>query len=76
MRVILTAYADRSFKFVVKPPPTTWFVKKASGLPKLSALPGHESAGRVSIKYLYEAAKIKHELDPDLQEHDLEAIVK
>ena len=59
MRVVLKAYIDRSFKFVVKPPPTTYFIKKASGLTKGSATPGHESAGRVSVKYIYEIAKIK-----------------
>ena len=32
MRVILKAYVDRSFKFVVKPPPTSYFIKKAAGL--------------------------------------------
>ena len=31
MRVVLKAYVDRSFKFVVKPPPTSWFVKRAAG---------------------------------------------
>ncbi len=56
MRVILKAFVDRSFTFVVKPPPTTYFIKKASGLYKASDKPGHNSAGRVSIKYLYEAA--------------------
>ena len=59
MRVLLKAYVDRSFKFVVKPPPTAYFVKKASGLPKGSKKPGHESAGRISVKYIYEIAKIK-----------------
>jgi len=76
MRVMLTAYVDRSFKFVVKPPPTPWFIKKAAGLPKGSTEPGHTSAGRVSIKYLYEIAKIKQEVDPDLRHHDVEGIVK
>ena len=61
MRVKLTAYVDRSFQFVVKPPPTSWFIKKAASLQKGSEKPGHESAGKVSIKYLYEIAKIKHE---------------
>ena len=32
MRVVLKAYIDRSFKFTVKPPPTSYFIKKASGL--------------------------------------------
>jgi large subunit ribosomal protein L11 len=40
MRVILSAYVDRSFKFIIKPPPTSWFVKKAAGLQKASDKPG------------------------------------
>ena len=59
MRVCLKAYVDRSFKFVVKPPPTSWFIKKAAGLPKGGDKPGQNVAGRVSIKYLYEIAKVK-----------------
>ena len=76
MRVKLTAYVDRSFKFVVKPPPTTWFVKRAASLYKGSTMPGHESAGKVSVKYLYEIAKVKQEADPDLYSHDVEGILK
>ena len=76
MRVMLKAYVDRSFKFVVKPPPTSYFIKKASGLHKCSEMPGHNPAGRVSVKYIYEIAKIKQEVDPDLRQHDLIAISK
>ena len=76
MRVKLTAFMDRSFTFVVKPPPTSWFIKKAASLEKGSSEPGHTSAGRVSIKYLYEIAKVKQEVDPDLRTHDVEGIVK
>ena len=76
MRVILKAYVDRSFKFVVKPPPTSYFIKKALGQAKGGDKPGHESAGRVSVKYIYEIAKIKQEVDPDLAEHDLEGICR
>ena len=59
MRVKLTAYVDRSFKFVVKPPPSSWFIKKAASVSKGSNESGHTSVGRVSIKYLYEIAKVK-----------------
>ena len=76
MRVILQAYVDRSFKFQIKPPPTSYFIKKASGLPKGSTAPGHESGGRVSVKYVYEIAKIKQKTDPDLAEHDIEGICR
>ena len=74
MRVILKAFVDRSFSFVVKPPPTSYFIKKAAGLPKASQRPGHESAGRVSVKYIYEISKLKQKSDSDLIEHDLEGI--
>ncbi len=76
MRVCLSAYMDRSFKFVVKPPPTSWFIKKAASSPKGSDKPGQNIAARVSIKYLYEIAKIKHEVDPGLIQHDVEGITK
>ena len=76
MRVKLTAYADRSFKFIVKPPPSSWFIKKAASLHKGSEEPGHTSAGRVSVKWLYEIAKIKQKVDPDLKTHDVEGILK
>ena len=32
--------------------------------------------GRVSMKYLYEIAKVKLEVDPHLREHDLEGICR
>lgn len=76
MRVKLTAYMDRSFKFVVKPPPSSWFIKKAASVEKGSSEPGSVSGGRVSIKYLYEIAKIKQEVDPDLRIHDVEGVVR
>lgn len=76
MRVKLTAFADRSFKFIVKPPPSSWFIKKAASLDKGSNEPGHASAGRVSVKYLYEIAKVKQKVDPDLKQHDVEGIMK
>jgi len=76
MRVILSAYVDRSFKFIIKPPPTSWFVKKAAGLQKASDKPGQNIPGRVGIKYIYEIAKVKQEVDPDLRQHDIEGICR
>jgi large subunit ribosomal protein L11 len=76
MRVKLQAYVDRSYKFIVKPPPTTWFIKKAAGLTKASDKPGQNIIGRVGVKYLYEIAKVKQEVDPDLRQHDLEGICR
>jgi hypothetical protein len=38
--VILTAYTDRSFEFVTKTPPVSWFIKQACGLELGSGLTG------------------------------------
>lgn len=76
MRVILHAYLDRSFKFIVKPPPTSYFLKKACGLQKGSDKPGHNVAGRIGMKYIYEIAKIKQQTDSHMKEEDLEGICK
>ena len=75
MRVLLKAYEDRSFTFIVKPPPTSFFLKKAAGILKGSSTPGHKKCGRVSIKYIYEIAKVKKETDSHLFNHDLPGIV-
>lgn len=74
MRVLLKAYKDRSFTFVIKPPPSVYFLKKAAGIEKGTGKVGYEKAGKISYKYIYEIAKVKQELDPDLAAIDLEAI--
>eukprot|EP01035_Chromulina_nebulosa_P039720 gene39720-53701_t len=45
--VVLTAYSDRSFKFIVKSPATSWFIKKCVGVEKGSARPGHNIVGKL-----------------------------
>ena len=84
MRVRLTAFQDRSFTFQIKPPTSTWFLKRAAGIYiyiyiyigvlKGTDKPGHRYVGEVGIKYIYEIAKVKQKLDPDLAKHELEAI--
>ena len=74
MRVLLKAYVDRSFTFVVKPPPTVWFLLKAAGKESGTEFPNLTSAGFVSAKYIYEIAKIKKEFDPDLKDKALWSI--
>lgn len=66
LRIKLRAFTDRTYNFIIKPPPTSWFVKKALGKETLS---GHRAklSGELSVKYVYEIAKIKKELDPDLK---------
>ena len=53
MRVILKAFSDRTFVFKVKPPPTSWFIKRASGLIKGSDSNKKYKVGKIGIKYIY-----------------------
>ena len=57
--VKLTAYSDRTFTFVCKTPPTSWFLKKAANIDKGSSRPGLDMVGKVTLKQIYEIARIK-----------------
>ena len=59
LKVRLTAFTDRTFKFIVKPPQTTWFLKKAAGVDKFTPFAGHFMFQPVPAQYVYEIAKIK-----------------
>src|SRR6201999_4328088 len=47
--VVITAFADRSFAFVTKTPPASYFLRKAAGLDKGSQTPGRGTVGRVTM---------------------------
>jgi len=56
----VTIQPDRTFTFTTRTPPTTYFLKKASGIDKGSGKVGNEpSKGTVTLKHIYEIAKIK-----------------
>ena len=57
--VIITAYADRSFTFVTKTPPNSYFLMKAARLEKGSQTPGKGTVGRVTMKQVREIAEKK-----------------
>src|SRR3569623_631788 len=48
--VEITAYADRSFTFVTKTPPASYFQRKAAGLEKGSQKPGLGFGGKVTME--------------------------
>ncbi|KAL3901403.1 MAG: hypothetical protein SGCHY_000625 [Lobulomycetales sp.] len=56
----VTVFSDRTFSFTVHSPPASWLLKKAAGIEKGSSRPGEETAGTVSVKHIYEIARIKH----------------
>ena len=71
--VVITAFADKSFTFVMKTPPAAILLKKAAGLQKGSANPLTNKVGTVTRAQLEEIAKTKQ---PDLTGADLDACVR
>ena len=57
--VIITAYADRSFSFIVKAPPVSDLIKKYANLQKGSSTPGRESAGNIKRTDVLKIAEMK-----------------
>ena len=70
---VITVYSDKSFSFVTKTPPATFFIKKAVGLKSGSKAPGKESAGTITRTQCSEIATLKMK---DLNANDIEAATK
>ena len=71
--VVITVYTDKSFTFVTKTPPATYYLKKAAGISKGSATAGRGTAGSVTIDQLREIALAKM---TDLSANDLDTAIK
>ena len=71
--VVITAFADKSFTFVLKSPPATVLIKRAIKLDKGSSRPNADKVGKITRAQLEEIAKIKTK---DLTGADLDAQVK
>ena len=71
--VVITVYADRSFSFVTKTPPTPDLLKKALKLEKGSGEPNRKKVGKVTQAQIEEIAKMKM---PDLNTADLAAAMR
>ncbi len=71
--VVITAYSDRTFTFITKLPPISYYLKKAAGLPKGSQTPGQSVAGKVTEAQIREIASAKM---PDLNCHTVEAAME
>ncbi|KAF9649639.1 ribosomal protein L11 [Thelephora ganbajun] len=70
---LITIQPDRTFTFITKTPPTSYFLKKAANIEKGTGKPGHEVVGTISLKHVFEIAKIKA-TDDHLRHLRLEAI--
>jgi large subunit ribosomal protein L11 len=71
--VVITAYSDRSFTFIIKTPPASVLLKKAAGIGKGSGKPNTNKVGRVNRAQIEEVARTKM---PDMNAADLEAAVR
>ena len=70
--VVITAFADRTFSFVTKTPPVSYFLKKAAGVAKGSSTTGRGFAGKVTLAQCREIAEAKMK---DLNANDLDGAV-
>jgi large subunit ribosomal protein L11 len=71
--VVITAFADKTFTFIMKTPPATVLIKKAAKLDKGSPKPHSDKVGKITRAQAEEIAKTKM---PDLTAADLEAAVQ
>jgi large subunit ribosomal protein L11 len=68
--VVITVYADRSFTFITKTPPTALLVKKACNLERASGVPQRDKVATLSRAELKRIAELKM---PDLNCTDIES---
>jgi len=71
--VVITAFADKSFSFVIKTPPASVLIMKAAGIEKGSKVPHTDKVGKLTRAQAEEIAKTKM---PDLTAADLDAAVR
>ncbi len=70
--VVITAFADRTFSFITKTPPTSYLLKKAAGVDKGSATNKRTSVGDVTMEQVRDIATQKM---PDLNAKDMDGAV-
>ncbi len=68
--VVITAFSDRSFTFITKQPPNSYFIKKAAKIEKGAHAPGTETVGTITMAQIREIAAKKM---ADLNANDVEA---
>ena len=71
--VVITVYEDRSFDFITKTPPASYFIKQAVKLKSGSGAPGRDIVGQIRTSQLKEIAEKKME---DLNANDIGQAIK
>ncbi|MCB1782724.1 MAG: 50S ribosomal protein L11 [Alphaproteobacteria bacterium] len=70
--VVITVYEDRSFTFITKTPPASYFLKQAAKVAKGSGTPSRATVGQVTRSQVKEIAEKKMQ---DLNANDIEAAI-
>ena len=70
--VVITAYKDRTFDFITKLPPVSYYLKKAAKINKGNSTPGRTLEGKVSMK---DIEKIANQKMVDLNANDLRGAI-
>ena len=71
--VVITAFSDKSFTFIMKTPPATILIKKAAGVQKGSKTPHTDKVGKLTRKQAEAIATTKM---PDMTAADMDAAVR
>lgn len=71
--VVITAYEDKSFSFIIKSPPCSVLLKRAAGVAKASGVPNKEKVGKVTKQQIKEIVQIKFK---DLNTTEMENAMK
>ena len=71
--VVITAFEDRSFTFIIKSPPASILLKQAAGVAKASGTPNRDKVGKVSKSKVREIAQSKQQ---DLNTRSIDQAVK
>ncbi|ORZ37603.1 mitochondrial ribosomal protein L11 [Catenaria anguillulae PL171] len=66
---------DRTYTFTTHTPQTSWLLKQAAGIEKGASKAGEEVVGQVSVKAIYEIAKIKQRDLPHLSLEELSRMI-
>ncbi|KAA0709336.1 39S ribosomal protein L11, mitochondrial [Triplophysa tibetana] len=68
---------DRTYDLKIGQPTVSYFLKQAAGIEKGAGKTGHETAGMVSVKAVYEIAQVKSQDESfKLQDASLQTVVK
>lgn len=71
--VVITVYEDRSFTFITKKPPASYFIKQAAKLKSGSKEPGRNIVATLTMKQVKKIAEEKME---DLNANDIDAAAR